>query len=177
MLLTTQRRQIRNAFQTAIALVEHDALHSTPDSPAPALGAAQFEIVAKASQEFEEYLTLAIGRGETDLAIHDKWRADPYGGVLKPVKRKGKAAAAKVDDSEDDESSEDSSSDDDLVDDEDEDNDMSGKTQGGKAAKGGSGKDRSGAIAAVEAEAEEDQMAQFEAFMKFQAMKKSKGAV
>ena len=174
--ILTQERQIRNAFQTAIALVEHDALRIEEGQPIPTLGKAQFDIVADASRQFDVYLTQAIGKGENDMAVYDRWRADSYAKDPEPVGKRGKSGADKVRDIEEpsDDSSSDDSSEDDLEDDEDEDAlDASGKKQGGKAANGGLKKEEAEASAASKGgEDKDDEMAQFEAFMRFQAMKK-----
>lgn len=161
-------RQIRNAFQTAIALVEHDALHSKEGDPPPVLGAAQFETVAEASRQFDEYLTQATGRGEVAMAVFDKWRADPYSGVLEVPKEKGRPRS-KYSDVDSSEENSDDSSDDDLEDDEDSDSGRTEKNQAGKGAKVNQSKEGAESQAVEDSD---DELAQFEAFKRFQAMKK-----
>jgi hypothetical protein len=71
-------RQIRNAFQAAIALAEHDGQQIEPGKPIPTLGKAQFDIVAKSSEDFERYLLTTHGAAESDIAIREEWRADRF---------------------------------------------------------------------------------------------------
>ncbi|KAL9064055.1 MAG: hypothetical protein Q9161_009112 [Pseudevernia consocians] len=66
-------RQIRNAFQTAIALAEHEAYMS---GGKPKLTDRQFHTVAHASSEFEKYLRITHGRSESQLAEAAKIRTD-----------------------------------------------------------------------------------------------------
>ena len=69
-------RQIRNAFQTAIALAEHDAYK---EGSKPRLTRRQFKQVANASREFDKYLKLTHGgRTESQLAGMAKLRTDEY---------------------------------------------------------------------------------------------------
>ncbi|KAM0800054.1 P-loop containing nucleoside triphosphate hydrolase protein, partial [Usnea florida] len=69
-------RQIRNAFQTAIALSEHEA-HLNGGNPE--LGERHFREVAKASSEFDKYLRLTHGRSESQMAEATKIRTDNPG--------------------------------------------------------------------------------------------------
>ena len=98
----TRARQIRNAFQTAIALVEHDALHHKHGDSKPVLSGAQFEIVAEASRQFDEYIIRAVGMGETAMAVWDQWRADPRSVQATNTKRKSAMAAMSVVSEDDD---------------------------------------------------------------------------
>ena len=98
----TRARQIRNAFQTAIALVEHDALHHKYGDSKPVLSGAQFEIVAEASRQFDEYIIRAVGMGETAMAVWDQWRADPRSVQPTNAKRKPAMAAMSVVSEDDD---------------------------------------------------------------------------
>ena len=66
-------RQIRNAFQTAIALAEHEAYMT---GGKPKLTDRQFHTVAHASSEFEKYLRITHGRSESQLAEAAKIRTD-----------------------------------------------------------------------------------------------------
>jgi len=77
---TWNRRQIRNALQTAIALAEYSAHqiqieHDLSECPIPVLKVAQFEKVAEASKHFDEYLKKTAGLG-ADLARDAYERAD-----------------------------------------------------------------------------------------------------
>lgn len=58
-------RQIRNAFQTAIALAEMDA---TKCKGTPILKDTQFEVVSKASRAFDDYLLRTQGGTTASLA-------------------------------------------------------------------------------------------------------------
>ena len=69
-------RQIRNAFQTAIALSEHEAYLNDGN---PELTERHFEKVAKASSEFDKYLRLTHGRSESQMAEATKIRTDNPG--------------------------------------------------------------------------------------------------
>lgn len=98
-------RQIRNAFQTATALAEYDALHpnesqrargkaaatkgkemspSTTSPPTPKerptahLRPHHFDIVAKASLEFDQYFEETLGMGLHDYAHLRRERADHW---------------------------------------------------------------------------------------------------
>ena len=66
-------RQIRNAFQTAIALSEHEAHLNGGNTE---LTERHFEKVAKASSEFDKYLRLTHGRSESQMAEATKIRTD-----------------------------------------------------------------------------------------------------
>ena len=69
-------RQIRNAFQTAIALSEHEAYLNGGN---PELTERHFEKVAKVSSEFDNYLRLTHGRSESQMAKASKIRTDNPG--------------------------------------------------------------------------------------------------
>ncbi|KAI9737349.1 MAG: hypothetical protein M1834_009503 [Cirrosporium novae-zelandiae] len=83
-------RQIRNAFQTATALAEFDAAEanikrSKTEAPEdippilPKLERMHFEIVARASQQFDHYITKTTGHTAVDRAWHRQERADQVG--------------------------------------------------------------------------------------------------
>jgi hypothetical protein len=68
-------RQIRNAFQTAIALAEYDA----PKGESPVLNRKQFEKVAAASKDFDQYLKdTQRGKDDAQLAREEKVRVDEW---------------------------------------------------------------------------------------------------
>ncbi|KAF4447063.1 AAA family ATPase [Fusarium austroafricanum] len=71
-------RQIRNAFQTAIALAEHQSMTLAPGDPPPILGKEQFEVVARGSMQFDEYLNKTLGATDADMARREGWRNDGY---------------------------------------------------------------------------------------------------
>ncbi|KAK8062230.1 hypothetical protein PG997_014327 [Apiospora hydei] len=97
-------RQIRNAFQAAISLAEHEYQKKLvkgryPESkPLPELGRTQLATVADRSKEFEKYLISTLGMDESDLAYEEQWRADQFargaGAALAPKKEKSRAAPA-----------------------------------------------------------------------------------
>ncbi|KAL8836140.1 MAG: hypothetical protein Q9170_003033 [Blastenia crenularia] len=62
---TWNGRQIKNAFQTAIALAEFDA---NERGGRPVLGLEHFKVVAQASEDFDDYLFRVHGGNEADLA-------------------------------------------------------------------------------------------------------------
>lgn len=83
---TWNGRQIRNAFQTAIALAEWDAHKSqlkfkSPVPLMPRLEPEHFERVAKASKHFDAYLKEAQAGTMADLAIEGRERRDDFPGV------------------------------------------------------------------------------------------------
>jgi hypothetical protein len=75
---TWNGRQIRNAFQTAIALAEHESQQSEPSEPRPVLGKRQFHIVAEGSDEFDHYLYQTLGALDSDIASRDQLRSDRF---------------------------------------------------------------------------------------------------
>ena len=114
----TQRwngRQIRNAFQSAIALAKWDHQESGEDADTrPCLSVKQFEIVAKTSAHFDAYITKMHGIDEGDtwetIAARDHLRKNetprrPASRLL-PASARTRAAArrsgAKVETFEDD---------------------------------------------------------------------------
>lgn len=83
---TWNGRQIRNAFQTAIALAEWDAHQITlkfkaPGPLKPRLGREHFERVAKASKHFDAYLKETQVGTVSDLAMQNRERRDDFRGV------------------------------------------------------------------------------------------------
>ncbi|KAK3318705.1 hypothetical protein B0H66DRAFT_248120 [Apodospora peruviana] len=75
---TWNGRQIRNAFQTAIALAEHESQQSEPSEPRPVLGKRQFHIVADGSEEFDHYLYQTLGAIDSDIASREQLRSDRF---------------------------------------------------------------------------------------------------
>ena len=69
-------QKIRNAFQTAIALVEYEA--RTNAKAMPSLGEAQFKIVAEASEEFDKYLRLTQKGTDESIAYRKGIRMDKH---------------------------------------------------------------------------------------------------
>ncbi|KAI1734072.1 hypothetical protein F4680DRAFT_365008 [Xylaria scruposa] len=122
---TWNGRQIRNAFQAAIALVEYDSQQMKDGGPRPTLGEAQFSIVADSSREFDRYLVSTLGAADSDIARREEWRFDRFGnqGPKQPTSSQGydlrkPGFYGKSHDETDDEDDDDTSSDED-----DDDND------------------------------------------------------
>ena len=80
---TWNGRQIRNAFQTAIALAEWDARqaqikYKSASSLKPRLEKEHFERVAKASKHFDAYLKETLVGTVADLASENRERKDDF---------------------------------------------------------------------------------------------------
>ena len=71
---TWNGRQIKNAFQTAIALAEFDA---KKQKTKPNLTIDHFEVVAKASEGFDEYLSRIHGNDADRARLHGQRADDP----------------------------------------------------------------------------------------------------
>ncbi|KAK1987587.1 hypothetical protein LZ30DRAFT_615347 [Colletotrichum cereale] len=82
---TWNGRQIRNAFQTAIALAEYQYMSKDADEPKPSLGKKQFKSVAQGSREFDDYLHSVLGSTEADGARRDGWRDDGFMAASAPM--------------------------------------------------------------------------------------------
>ncbi|KAI1357297.1 hypothetical protein F5Y08DRAFT_177537 [Xylaria arbuscula] len=116
---TWNGRQIRNAFQAAIALAEYDSQQTKDGAPRPTLGKAQFNIVAESSREFDRYLVSTLGAADSDIARREEWRFDRFGnpGVQQPTSLQGYSAKAsgfyskKIDETEEEDDSDETSSD------------------------------------------------------------------
>ena len=68
-------RQIKNAFMSAIAL----AYYKVPESQQVRLGVSHFKKVAKASKEFDDYMTRTqAGRDAATFALLNQIRADDF---------------------------------------------------------------------------------------------------
>ncbi|KAL9005183.1 MAG: hypothetical protein Q9188_002019 [Gyalolechia gomerana] len=70
---TWNGRQIKNAFQTAIALADFDA---NKNQGKPVLSLEHFKIVAQVSKDFDDYLFQVYGGNEADLAKRNLQRED-----------------------------------------------------------------------------------------------------
>ncbi|GJD03457.1 AAA family ATPase [Colletotrichum higginsianum] len=173
--LTFENRQIRNAFQTAIALVEYQDMSKDADEPKPSLGKKQFKSVAQGSREFDDYLYSVLGSTEADGARQDGWRDDgfmassaplgyvPLTAVQRPqaawppqMKQSGKKEA-QISDS------------DDASDSETDDEDVKEGNKG-KKAKGTGSSAAAIETSAVSAAGGGSDMEQFQKFLKFQEM-------
>lgn len=74
-------RQIRNAFQTAVALAEHDACRLATDAEHPPktdLRCDFFEKVAEAAVQFDEYLMSVYNHSFRDHMRRREWRDDGF---------------------------------------------------------------------------------------------------
>ena len=76
--ISDSRRQIRNAFQTAIALSEHQSMVKAPGDSMPTLGKEQFETVARGFTQFDEYLNRTLGGTDADVARREGYRNDNF---------------------------------------------------------------------------------------------------
>ncbi|CAJ2513496.1 Uu.00g016150.m01.CDS01 [Anthostomella pinea] len=105
-------RQIRNAFQTALALADYK-VRDTP-TKSPSLSTKEFRTIAGASRQFDEYLHATHGADEEKIAQTDKVR----GVVRQRVAKKlhslpGSEESGSSSDSDDDRSSSSNSASDD----------------------------------------------------------------
>lgn len=83
-------RQIRNAFQTAVALAEFEAKHETSsrrrrkglsknkDDDSPLIDIEHFKLIARASIQFNDYLHDTLGDDEDELAARDQIRLKSF---------------------------------------------------------------------------------------------------
>lgn len=75
--ITNDKREIRNAVQTAAALAKTDS--SSVSQSKPKLSVENLEAVARSSEEFENYLTEVHGGAtQADLASMEMVRSDKY---------------------------------------------------------------------------------------------------
>ncbi|KAL8993104.1 MAG: hypothetical protein Q9169_006595, partial [Polycauliona sp. 2 TL-2023] len=82
---TWNGRQIKNAFQTAIALAEFDA--NRAEAGKPVLALEHFKVVAQASEDFDDYLCRVHGGTEADLAMRFQQRDDEAVGAAAAARR------------------------------------------------------------------------------------------
>jgi hypothetical protein len=122
-LLQWNGRQIRNAFQTAIALAEFHATNGGAGDPStlprknskaktkgPLLDVSHFKVIANATLQFNEYLFATHGFDEDELAKRDKIRLSSHETTLK-LKDVARAGSSSSDESESEIGSDGSSSD------------------------------------------------------------------
>jgi len=169
-------RQIRNAFQTAIALVEYEARQ--PGADLPSLGKAQFEIIAEASEEFDRYLKNTLGAVDADLARREQTRFDqfisPAAGktqpsITKQMSSRSPRRNAKDPESEAEEDTMDESEDEDEDEDEDKEEDTINAHRNGKTTLSVP------SVAESSVSAKDPIDDEYEEFLRFQQMKKNKG--
>ncbi|KAI9773325.1 MAG: hypothetical protein M1840_007540 [Geoglossum simile] len=79
--LSWNGRQIKNAFQTAIALAEFKA---NERKKKPVMSAEEFRVVAEASRGFDQYLKMTLGKEESFRAGREGVR---YDGQLQPLSK------------------------------------------------------------------------------------------
>jgi hypothetical protein len=135
-------RQIRNAFQTAVALGEFkaktftqgDGPASTREATNAVMDVSHLNTIAKASAQFNDYLRLVHGLEEDKVAFKDRFRADPES-QLKPF-------AYSSDENSGTESDEDSNADSDDDGDSDGSSESDRKKKSKKKGKGKSTKER-----------------------------------
>lgn len=129
-------RQIRNAFQMAMALAEYDARDSPADKP-PLITANHFEIIANASADFARYVTEVQGAEAGIVAQRDMIRLDHNPKVSSKLK---KLKDMDSDSSEPDVSKSQSSSSENSGDSDDEEGKKSKKKNKGKSKENRKGK-------------------------------------
>lgn len=95
-------RQIRNAFQTSIALADFEARDSK--DKVPTMTKKHFAKLGKAAAEFDEYLESVHGMDEDKMAMRHEERATSF-------RRPGKRRSRRDDDDDEIETSDDSDSD------------------------------------------------------------------
>ncbi|KPM40079.1 hypothetical protein AK830_g6502 [Neonectria ditissima] len=105
-------RQIRNAFQTALALSEFAAKHSGSkgkmSSPKePVLDVSHFRLIADATTQFNEYLYSVHGGDEEDMAVRDKLRQENFAPMVKLKDVPISSSSSSSDDSSDKDSDDD----------------------------------------------------------------------
>lgn len=132
-------RQIRNAFQTAIALADFEASDSA--EKAPTMTKKHFAKLGKAAAEFDEYLESVHGMDEDKMARRDQERATFSGKSEK--KRRSKRDSDSDDSDSSDESDSDSSSDSSSSESSDSDSDDSRAKSKKKKSKSKSSKSKS----------------------------------
>ncbi|KAJ8113299.1 hypothetical protein ONZ43_g5184 [Nemania bipapillata] len=74
------KRQIRNAFQTAIAIAIYNSKQtsSNDNGDIPILDASQFKMVARSAKQFDKYLKEASAHTDADFAKFARERDDQY---------------------------------------------------------------------------------------------------
>ncbi|KAI0548396.1 hypothetical protein F4679DRAFT_551013 [Xylaria curta] len=79
-LIVWNGRQIRNAFQTAIAIAAYNASHQSGvgGEAVPVLDASQFEMVARSAKQFDRYLKKASLNTDAEIARIAAEREDDY---------------------------------------------------------------------------------------------------
>lgn len=101
-------RQIRNAFQTAIALAEFKARPNASAEPQPPVMKVHlFEVIATASVQFNHYLSATHGLDEDKMAKRDMIRTDvdSFKMVSFKSRSKGKSKSKSIDTSDESEDS------------------------------------------------------------------------
>ncbi|KPM38562.1 hypothetical protein AK830_g7977 [Neonectria ditissima] len=126
---TWNGRQIRNAFQTAIALTEHQCMTIGSEDPRPILGKEKFQTVARGFKQFDEYLYATLGGTDAQLATSSKQRNDDF---MKAERNHLMQAVGQVPHYKSDEDTE-SETDSDEDEDEDEDGKSTGRRTGKSA--------------------------------------------
>ncbi|KAI3317698.1 hypothetical protein HD806DRAFT_514024 [Xylariaceae sp. AK1471] len=168
---TWNGRQIRNAFQAAIALVEYESQQTKEGDPRPTLGEPQFNTVAESSREFDRYLVSTLGAADSDIARREEWRFDRFGNLESKQsalpqsydRKKPGFYSGKDRDSDDDTSSDD--------DDDDDSNDSSSNDNG--FTKKHSGKQAQAAEKNEDDDKEAQEYKEFQEYLKQKRARKS----
>jgi hypothetical protein len=171
-------RQIRNAFQTAIALAEYEARQ--PGAETVYLGKKQFEIIAEASEEFDRYLKDTLGALDVDLARREELRSDDYevrkaAKALSALKKSVRAQKRNTRDPESEsEVTSDASSEDDSNDSDDTDEDEEEEEKKGPKKMTSSGSMKAAKVGRVKIELSEDDDEEHGNYFKKKDKKKAK---
>ena len=102
MCLFFTNRQIRNAFQTAMALAEFEAAeehekHSHSRKHHVELNREHFTTVAQASKQFDKYLRSTLGgQTEADVARLEQTRVDDFHSLMERMEQSEEAQRAKL---------------------------------------------------------------------------------
>lgn len=97
--MLTWYRQIRNAFQTAVALAEFEAHGEEAGGTKqdPELTERHFQRVADASQEFDNYLRSTLGgQTDADVARLEQTRVDDFQKLVERLEEGQKAQKSKA---------------------------------------------------------------------------------
>ena len=141
-------RQIRNAFQTVLALAEFDTKQDNKDSTTATVTKKHFKIVASATKEFNKYLLETHGYTEDKVAKRDFMRAEDYkasgDALYTPFRKEASDSSSDADSSDDDRQRKASDSDSDESSDSEKEKGKSSSKKKGKERKGKEKKEKKG---------------------------------
>lgn len=174
LLIPSRYRQIRNAFQAAIALAEYNSQQTKDGAPRPTLGEAQFSIVAESSREFDRYLVSTLGAADSDIARREEWRFDQFGnsGLKQPTSSQGYNPRTPGFYSKKQEETMDDDDDGDISSDSDDSSDEDGDDSSIDRVAKRHSKDRTQAIGKIEG-MDQETAGEFQEFLEFKRAQKS----